>query len=110
MERIAKGLEKFPTTRGEKRPRGLPVLLLANKSGWTLEVLIDGALVRSENLPSVSNPRTVSVPLYVGKSRIVVVAKKGKEEKIFTRRVLFECGRVYSLGFESLTKLYPLKP
>lgn len=109
-EAFAKGLEKFPTPLVEKGPRGLPVLLLANKSGWTLEVLIDGALVRSENLPSVSNPRTVSVPLYVGKSRIVVVAKKGKEEKIFTRRVLFECGRVYSLGFESLTKLYPLKP
>ncbi len=108
QEVLAQGPGKLPTPL-EEEGSGLPILLLANKSGWTIEVLIDGSLVRSETLRSLSRPRVVSIPLYAGKTRIVLIARKGKEEKRFGGEVLFEMDRVYSLGFESLTKLYPLK-
>jgi hypothetical protein len=50
------------------------------------------------------------VPLYPGLSRIVVVAKKGGEEKVFAGEVNFEVNGIYSCGFETLSKLYPLEP
>ncbi|MDP6959218.1 MAG: hypothetical protein QF645_10455 [Planctomycetota bacterium] len=83
---------------------------MANKSGWTIEVLIEGALVRSEIIRSSSRPRVTKVPLYPGLSRIVVVAKKGGEEKVFAGEVNFEVNGIYSCGFETLSKLYPLEP
>jgi hypothetical protein len=109
-EFLAKNPGKLLPPLKSSKGYGLPVLLLANKSGWTMEVLIEGALVRSEIVRSASRPRVTTVPLYPGTSRIVVIAKKGREEKIFAAEILFEVDGVYSYGFETLSKLYPLEP
>ncbi len=109
-ELLAKNPENLLSPLKSSKGYGLPVLLLANKSGWTMEVLIDGALVRSEIVRSSSRPRVTKVPLYPGTSRIVAIAKKGGEEKIFAVEIVFEVDGVYSYGFETLSKLYPLEP
>lgn len=83
---------------------GLPTLYLANGSAWEVEVYLLGPQAWSTRLRGVTGstkPKTVELPAYPGKYRVLVIAKKGREVKSFYRDQEFEANKNYALAFDA---------
>ncbi|MBI2900592.1 MAG: TIGR03790 family protein [Planctomycetes bacterium] len=87
---------------------GLPSLVLANRGGWDVEILLAGPMAWSGSFRGVkgTQPKPVVLPLYPGRYRIVLLAKRGKETRAFFREAAFDLNRNYALGVDAELKLY----
>ncbi|MBI3097119.1 MAG: TIGR03790 family protein [Planctomycetes bacterium] len=88
---------------------GLPVLHLANRSMFDLEIQVSGPLVWSGKLTHLkgqTKPEVLTLPLYPGKYRILVTARRDKVMTTLFREAEFTLDREYGLGLDAELKVY----